>query len=192
MLSDVTYPSLSGTSVFTDFVELPSQLYEHGWLAVEEIRGHAETGAPIPDDLSRASPPRAISIRVSRRSSLRPAHVDLDFTRKASAGFRRRRLRRIACGDFMPPEIVMRHRLPYFAYLLRRRIFGGYYSYLCRNARRRRFRGLQGDGRPFRARARPRDHIYAAGGGARTPMWPSAGGCRQELLLRQRGLRTGG
>ena len=29
MLSDVTYPSLSGTSVFTDFVELPSQLYEH-------------------------------------------------------------------------------------------------------------------------------------------------------------------
>src|SRR6202451_1019345 len=32
MLSDVTYPSLSGTSVFTDFVELPSQLYEH-WQA---------------------------------------------------------------------------------------------------------------------------------------------------------------
>src|SRR5437588_882535 len=29
MLSGVTYPSLSGTSVFTDFVELPSQLYEH-------------------------------------------------------------------------------------------------------------------------------------------------------------------
>ena len=29
MLSNVTYPSLSGTSVFTDFVELPSQLYEH-------------------------------------------------------------------------------------------------------------------------------------------------------------------
>src|SRR5580704_10457345 len=29
MLSNVVYPSLSGTSVFTDFVELPSQLYEH-------------------------------------------------------------------------------------------------------------------------------------------------------------------
>jgi len=36
MLSDVTYPSISGTSVSRDFVELPSQLYEH-WLTVPEV-----------------------------------------------------------------------------------------------------------------------------------------------------------
>ena len=47
MLSDVTYESISGTSVARDFVELPSQLYEH-WLEVPEVLAeyatHAETG----------------------------------------------------------------------------------------------------------------------------------------------------
>src|SRR6202158_2348874 len=54
MLSDVTYPSLSGTSVFTDFVELPSQLYEH-WQeqpqVLRQFARHYQTGEPLPDDL---------------------------------------------------------------------------------------------------------------------------------------------
>ncbi len=54
MLSNVTYESISGTSVARDFVELPSQLYEH-WLDVPEVLSefavHAETGAPIPPDM---------------------------------------------------------------------------------------------------------------------------------------------
>jgi peptidyl-dipeptidase Dcp len=54
MLSDVTYGSISGTSVARDFVELPSQLYEH-WLEVPEVlrehARHAETGEAIPQDL---------------------------------------------------------------------------------------------------------------------------------------------
>src|SRR3979490_1830003 len=51
MLSEVTYPSLSGTSVFTDFVELPSQLYEH-WQGEPQGRRqfarHYQTGEPPP------------------------------------------------------------------------------------------------------------------------------------------------
>jgi len=51
LLSDVTYPLLSGTGVTTDFVELPSQLYEH-WLEQPDVLGrfavHAETGEPMP------------------------------------------------------------------------------------------------------------------------------------------------
>src|SRR6266446_4746871 len=43
MLSEVTYPSLSGTSVFTDFVELPSQLYEH-WQHRPQQFGHIFSG----------------------------------------------------------------------------------------------------------------------------------------------------
>src|SRR3954465_3022988 len=54
MLSDVTYPSLSGTSVFTDFVELPSQLYEH-WQeqpqVLRQFAKHYQTGEPLPDEL---------------------------------------------------------------------------------------------------------------------------------------------
>ena len=53
MLSNVTYESLSGTNVARDFVELPSQLYEH-WLEVPEVLAefatHAETGEPMPQD----------------------------------------------------------------------------------------------------------------------------------------------
>ena len=54
MLSDVTYPLLAGTAVPSDFVELPSQLYEH-WLEVPEIlrqyARHCRTGEPMPKAL---------------------------------------------------------------------------------------------------------------------------------------------
>ena len=54
LLSDVTYPLLSGTSVARDFVEFPSQLYEH-WLERPEVLGrhavHAKTGEPMPTAL---------------------------------------------------------------------------------------------------------------------------------------------
>ncbi|MGZ5241067.1 MAG: M3 family metallopeptidase, partial [Caldimonas sp.] len=54
LLSNVTYERLSGTNVLRDFVELPSQLFEH-WLEEPEVlkrhaRHHA-TGEPIPDSL---------------------------------------------------------------------------------------------------------------------------------------------
>src|SRR5690625_9300 len=54
LLSDVTYPSLSGTAVPRDYVEFPSQLLEH-WLATPEVLQrfalHYETGEPIPQEL---------------------------------------------------------------------------------------------------------------------------------------------
>src|SRR5205814_1496221 len=56
LLSDVTYRMVAGTSVLTDWVELPSQLYEH-WLERPEILGryavHYRSGAPMPEDLMR-------------------------------------------------------------------------------------------------------------------------------------------
>jgi len=54
MLANTTYPSLSGTSVYWDFVELPSQLLEN-WCyekeALDLFAKHYETNEPIPMDL---------------------------------------------------------------------------------------------------------------------------------------------
>lgn len=51
MLSKVTYPSLSGTNVARDFVELPSQLMENWCYEEETLRlfaTHYQTGEPLP------------------------------------------------------------------------------------------------------------------------------------------------
>src|SRR5262245_43426251 len=54
LLSSVTYPMIAGTNVATDFVELPSQLFEH-WLEQPELLRrfalHYQTGAPMPEQL---------------------------------------------------------------------------------------------------------------------------------------------
>ena len=54
MLADTTYPSLSGTSVFWDFVELPSQVLEN-WCyqkeALELFAKHYQTQEIIPLEL---------------------------------------------------------------------------------------------------------------------------------------------
>jgi peptidyl-dipeptidase Dcp len=54
LLSNVTYERLSGTQVLRDFVELPSQIFEHWIGETEVLKRHArhwQTGEPIPDAL---------------------------------------------------------------------------------------------------------------------------------------------
>jgi peptidyl-dipeptidase Dcp len=54
LLSNVGFERLSGTNVLRDFVELPSQLFEHWMSEPEVLRRHARhvaTGEPIPDAL---------------------------------------------------------------------------------------------------------------------------------------------
>ena len=84
LLSNVTYPLLAGTALPSDFVELPSQLYEH-WLEVPEIlqkyARHAATGRA--DAESAARPrcwPRAPSTRASPRSNTLPARWSISIS----------------------------------------------------------------------------------------------------------------
>jgi peptidyl-dipeptidase Dcp len=137
LLSDVTYPMIAGTSVLTDWVELPSQLYEH-WLQRPEILRqfavHYRSGEPMPEELlKKLLLARTFNQGFSTVEYVASALVDLDIHSQPSAkdfdigAFEQASLARIG----MPAEIVMRHRPTHFAH-----IFSGggyaaaYYSYL--------------------------------------------------------------
>ena len=137
LLSNVTYPLLAGTAVPSDFVELPSQLYEH-WLEVPEILRkyalHAATGEPMPKALlDRLLATRTFDQGFATVEYTACALVDLDLHSLANAAaldvteFERKSLERID----MPAEIVMRHRLPHFQHLFSGGGYAaGYYSYM--------------------------------------------------------------
>ena len=83
LLSDVTYEFVAGTSVARDFVELPSQLYEH-WLETPEVleahARHAATGEPMPRELmDRLIAARNFDQGFATVEYLASALVDLDF-----------------------------------------------------------------------------------------------------------------
>lgn len=137
LLSDVTYPSLAGTSVSRDFVEFPSQLFEH-WLEQREVLSrfarHYETDEPIPDALiDRILASRKFNQGFATVEYVSSALVDLDFHLLPSAdnldvvAFERASLDAIG----MPEMMVMRHRTPHFGH-----VFAGdgysaaYYSYM--------------------------------------------------------------
>jgi len=137
MLSNVTYPSLAGTSVFTDFVELPSQLYEHWQERPEVLRRfarHFETGEPLPQDLlNRFLSARKFNQGFATVEFISSALIDLEFhTQPASASrdvraFERAELDKIG----MPEEIAMRHRPQQFGHVFSGGYYAaGYYSYM--------------------------------------------------------------
>lgn len=137
LLSDVTYPFISGTSVARDFVELPSQLYEH-WLEQPEVLRrfavHMQTGEPLPQFLlERLQKARNFNQGFATVEYTASALVDLDFHLLTDgrdldvAAFEQATLNRIG----MPTEIAMRHRSPHFAHVFSGDGYSaGYYSYL--------------------------------------------------------------
>ena len=137
LLSRVRYPAQSGTSVRRDFVEFPSQVYEH-WLSVpgtlRRYARHSATGEPIPDALiARLLAARGFNqgfgtveyaaaalIDMALHSHPDPGSLDID-------AFEREFLQRIG----MPPEIGIRHRPAHFQHLFAGGGYAaGYYSYL--------------------------------------------------------------
>jgi len=137
LLSNVTYPIISGTSVARDFVELPSQLYEH-WLSEPEVLSkfavHYKTGEPMPrdllDKLLAASNFNKGFETVEYTSS---ALVDLELhllddpEKLDLAAFERQELEKIG----MPGAITLRHRIPHFQHVFSGDGYSaGYYSYM--------------------------------------------------------------
>ena len=173
MLSDVTYPLISGTHVAGDFVEFPSQLYEHWKEQPEVLRRfalHYKTGEPMPEALLSklvsarqfnqgwATVEYTASALVDLRLHLDRRPADLDVV-----AFEQQELARIG----MPDAIAMRHRAPHFQHIFSHGYSAAYYSYLWSEV-------LDADGfeafeeagdifDPAVAR-RLHDFVYAAGG----------------------------
>lgn len=128
MLSNVTYEMISGTSVPRDFVELPSQLYEH-WLDVPEVLAkfatHAETGAAMPQDLlEKVLAAATYDMGFQTVEYVASAMVDLFYhTGDIPTDIMRRQTDILDQID-MPKAIGMRHATPQFAHVFS----GGYYA----------------------------------------------------------------
>ena len=137
LLSNVTFERLSGTSVLRDFVELPSQLFEH-WLSEPEVlkrhARHCRTGEAIPDalvDKLRAASRFNQGYETVRYTA--SALVDMAVHAQTTAdgldigSFEAAELQRIG----MPAGIGMNHRLAHFQHLFAGSSYAaGYYVYL--------------------------------------------------------------
>ena len=135
MLSDVTYGFISGTSVARDFVELPSQLYEH-WLEVPEVlekhARHVETGEAMPADmLARLLAAGTYDQGFATVEFLASALVDLAFHEGAAPADPMQKQAEVLEAIGMPHAIRMRHASPHFAHVFSGDGYSsGYYSYM--------------------------------------------------------------
>jgi peptidyl-dipeptidase Dcp len=201
LLSDVGYERVAGTRVLRDFVELPSQLFEHWVDEPAVLRAHARhhaTGEPMPEALiARIHAARHFNQGYETVRYAASALVDMAVHAREDAApidiveFERAELERLG----MPPGIGMNHRLPHFQHLFSGPQYAaGYYVYLWAEV-------LDADGydafveagNPFDAEvaARLLRFVYAAG----DSLEPSAAyrafrgrNPHIEPMLRQRGL----
>ncbi|GAA0781785.1 M3 family peptidase [Roseibium denhamense] len=174
LLSDVTYPMISGTSVPRDFVELPSQLYEH-WLSEPEILSkyavHYKTGEPIP---------RSLLDKVLSASNFNQGFQTVEYTSSAlidlelhllddpdtldTGSFEKQELEKLG----MPSAITLRHRIPHFQHIFSGDGYSaGYYSYMWSEVMDADAFGAfeeKGDIFDKETAAKLLKHIYSAGG----------------------------
>lgn len=135
MLSDVTYPSVSGTGVSRDFVELPSQLFEH-WLTVPEILTryavHYQTGEAMPQALlDKVLAARTFNSGFATVEFTSSALVDMAFHTRGPLDDPMAVQAEVLEKIGLPKSIVMRHATPHFQHVFSGDGYSaGYYSYM--------------------------------------------------------------
>lgn len=174
LLSDVTYPMISGTSVARDFVELPSQLYEH-WLSEPQVLSrfatHYKTGEKMPQELLE---------KLLAAANFNQGFATVEYTASALidlelhlldnpdgidiAAYEVAELEKVG----MPDAITMRHRIPHFQHVFSGDGYSaGYYSYMWSEVMDADAFGAfkeAGDIFDKEAAERLHTHIYSAGG----------------------------
>ena len=172
LLSRVVFPRLSGTNVARDFVELPSQLYEH-WLEQPEIltrfARHHQTGEAMPRALlDKLLAARNFNQGFATVEFLASAFIDMEFHAGGDAADADAVQARALAKIGMPQEIAPRHAARHFGH-----IFGGdgysagYYAYLWAEVLDADgFKAFQEAGDVFdpALAARLYEYVYSAGG----------------------------
>ena len=199
MLSDVSYGYISGTSVARDFVELPSQLYEH-WLEVPEVlqkfATHAETGEPIPSALlDRLLAAQTYDMGFATVEYVASALVDLAFHKEDAPEDPMAKQAEVLTNIGMPAAITMRHATPHFAHVFAGDGYSsGYYSYMWSEVMDAdAFEAFREAGDPFDAETAKKleTHILSAGGSKEADVLYTAFRGRMpgvDALLKGRGL----
>ncbi len=199
MLSDVDYGMIAGTSVARDFVELPSQLFEH-WLEVPEVLDrfatHAETGDPLPAALrDRLLGAATYDMGFQTVEYVASALVDLAFHEGDPPADPMQRQAEVLDAIGMPRAIAMRHATPHFAHVFAGDGYSaGYYSYMWSEVMDAdAFAAFEEAGDAFdpEVARRLETHILSAGGSAEADdLYTRFRGKMPEVsaLLRGRGL----
>jgi peptidyl-dipeptidase Dcp len=138
LLTTVKYPTLAGTNVPRDFVEFPSQIYEHWALhprVLARYARHHETGAPMSADLvAKLRKTHTFNQGFATLEYLQAALLDMawhslpaDAPPQDVASFEAAALERFGVAfELVPP----RYRTPYFAHIWKGSYAAGYYSYM--------------------------------------------------------------
>jgi peptidyl-dipeptidase Dcp len=170
--SNVSYPTVSGTSVARDFVEFPSQILEH-WLSTPDVLSrfavHYQTGQPLPSELvAKIEQAKRFNQGFDTVEYVASALVDMKLHLAGAKpidpdAFERDTLKALG----MPGEIVMRHRTPHFSHIFAGDGYSaGYYSYLWADTLTadawEAFTSAGGPYDPTVAK-RLRDHVFSVG-----------------------------
>jgi len=136
LLSNVTYPSLSGTNVPRDFVEFPSQVMEN-WMSepemLKEYAKHYKTGKVIPAEMiDKMNKANAFNEGFRSGEYTAAAYLDMDWHTindtlpRKTLDFENQSMKKIG----LIKEIIPRYRSTYFAHIFGGGYASGYYSYL--------------------------------------------------------------
>lgn len=136
LLSDVTYKSLSGTSVSRDFVELPSQVMEN-WATEPEVlkmyARHYKTGEPMPDAIiAKLQKAGTFNQGFETVEYLAASILDMEYHTQTApittdaATFEKQAMDKVNLTD----AIIPRYRSTYFTHIFSGGYAAGYYSYI--------------------------------------------------------------
>ena len=135
-LTQTKYPSVSGTSVARDFVELPSQIMEHWAIEPEVLKMYAlhyETGEPITDELiAKMQAASSFNSGFETVELVGAALLDMEFHMlKDYTDFEANAFEKAVADKIgLLPQIAFRYRGPYFNHIFSGGYAVGYYSYL--------------------------------------------------------------